>query len=48
MKTLIRTALLLTIAASPSSLAQDRWPERQITVIVPFALGGGTQISHDT
>jgi len=37
-------ALALSFTFNLSAFAQDRWPEKPITVIVPFAPGGGTDI----
>jgi len=37
-------ALALCLAASAAHARQDTWPERPVTVIVPFAPGGATDV----
>ena len=37
-------ALLILAAASSMALAQERWPARAITLVIPFPPGGGTDI----
>jgi tripartite-type tricarboxylate transporter receptor subunit TctC len=45
MKHLARLALVLGIAPTPSvTHAQDAWPSRSITFIVPYAAGGYTDL----
>ncbi len=45
MKQVTRLALALGIALAPSAaLAQDGWPERAITFVVPYAPGGYTDL----
>jgi tripartite-type tricarboxylate transporter receptor subunit TctC len=39
-----RLSLAFVFALGGAAHAQDRWPEKSITVIVPFAPGGGTDI----
>src|SRR5262245_54530532 len=45
MRFLGRTLLALGLAAVPTALhAQGNWPERNITLIVPYAAGGYTDL----
>lgn len=37
-------AATLALAASAPALAQTAWPTRQVTIIVPFAAGGSTDV----
>ena len=43
-RTLIQSALSLTAAATLPTWAQDKWPAKPITYIVPFPAGGTTDI----
>jgi tripartite-type tricarboxylate transporter receptor subunit TctC len=43
-KVLAVLALALCACAAGASLAQDTWPSRPVRVIVPFALGGATDL----
>ncbi|MFL6695334.1 MAG: Bug family tripartite tricarboxylate transporter substrate binding protein [Ramlibacter sp.] len=43
-RTLLTAALLAAAAASPAVQAQDRYPSKPITYIVPFGAGGTTDI----
>jgi tripartite-type tricarboxylate transporter receptor subunit TctC len=40
----IFTAIACVVAATGAGLAQDKYPQRPITIIVPFAAGGPTDI----
>lgn len=40
----ICAAAALVGLSAPAALAQDKWPSRPITVIVPFAAGGNTDV----
>lgn len=40
----IATAFLIFATASSMALAQERWPARAITLVIPFPPGGGTDI----
>jgi tripartite-type tricarboxylate transporter receptor subunit TctC len=44
MRHLIAAALAATIGLPASAQAQDKWPERQVNVIVPFTAGGTTDM----
>jgi tripartite-type tricarboxylate transporter receptor subunit TctC len=33
------------LLASPAALAQPRWPDREVTIMVPFGAGGSTDVS---
>src|SRR5918912_1531536 len=37
-------AFAAILVASMPSFAQEAWPQRQVTVIVPFAAGGSTDL----
>src|SRR5438309_7503248 len=37
-------ALAAGLSSAPKALAQDAWPQRQVTVVVPFAAGGSTDL----
>jgi tripartite-type tricarboxylate transporter receptor subunit TctC len=37
-------ALAAGLSSAPAALAQDAWPQRQVTVLVPFAAGGSTDL----
>src|SRR5260370_21981943 len=43
-KTILSAALAALIGTSAGALAQD-WPTRPITLVVPFAAGGGLDVS---
>lgn len=40
----ICAAAALVGLSAPAALAQDKWPSRPVTVIVPFAAGGNTDV----
>src|SRR5258706_1472353 len=48
MKSIIRVGgcflIALTLAGAPHSFAADNWPSRPVTLIVPFAAGGTTDL----
>ncbi|GGE37351.1 ABC transporter substrate-binding protein [Agaricicola taiwanensis] len=44
MKKWITTALAAFSLSTVSALAQDAWPERAVTIVVPFSAGTGTDV----
>ena len=42
MRKVLTTTLLTLAAAGPAAFAQDAWPARPVTIVVPFPPGGGT------
>jgi tripartite-type tricarboxylate transporter receptor subunit TctC len=40
-----RTALLSGLAAPAIARAQPAWPQRSVRIIVPYAAGGGTDLT---
>jgi tripartite-type tricarboxylate transporter receptor subunit TctC len=43
-RTLVTALAALAFAAAPAVHAQDKWPSKPVTVIVPFAAGGNTDV----
>ena len=44
MRTLISALALSTLAFAAPAQAQDNWPQKQVTIIVPFSAGGTTDM----
>jgi len=41
---LLSAAALAALAFAPAAQAQDNWPQRQVTIVVPFSAGGTTDM----
>ncbi|HEY9280722.1 MAG TPA: tripartite tricarboxylate transporter substrate binding protein [Eoetvoesiella sp.] len=43
-QTLVFATAMLTLGSATSCFAQDKWPSRQVTIVVPFTAGGTTDV----